>query len=120
MSSRRVLRLNSLLKEVISEVLVKDLHHAVDAGGLLTITSVEITSDLSYAKVFIGVIGDQAEKERKCAILNKISGLIAHIAMKKVTMRIFPKLSFFIDEGLEKHMRICDVLAKVLPEEHNP
>ena len=116
MSSRRVLRLNSLLKEVISEVLRKDLHHAVDAGDLLTITSVEITSDLSYAKVFISVIGEQEVKERICALLNRISGQIAHIAMKKVCMRIFPKLSFFIDEGLEKHMRICDVLAKVLPE----
>jgi ribosome-binding factor A len=119
MSSRRVLRLNSLLKEVISEVVREDLHHAIDGGNLLAITSVEITSDLSYAKVFISVIGELPVKERMCAQLNRISGQIAHIAMKKVCMRIFPKLSFIIDEGLEKHMRICDVLAKVLPEGSN-
>lgn len=116
MSSRRVLRLNSLLKEVISEVLREDLHHEIKEISLLAVTSVEITADLSYAKVFISVIAEQSVKEHTCAQLNRISGQIAHLAMKKVCMRIFPKLSFFLDEGLEKHMRICDVLAKVLPE----
>lgn len=118
MSARRVLRLNSLLKEVISEVVRKDLHHEIDAGEFLSITSVDITSDLSYAKVYISFIGEQSAKERMVALLNRIAGQIAHLAMKKVRMRIFPKLSFFLDEGLEKQMRICDVLAKVLtPEE---
>jgi ribosome-binding factor A len=120
MSARRVLRLNSLLKEVISEVLRKDLHHVIDSGDLLTITSVEITADLSYAKVFISLIGDMKAKERMVFDLNRISGQIAHIAMKKVRMRLFPKLSFFLDEGLEKQMRICDVLAEVLPEGKKP
>jgi ribosome-binding factor A len=116
MSARRVLRLNSLLKEVVSEVLRKDLHHVIEGGDLLSITSVDISADLSYAKVFISFIGDPIAKERLVAHLNKIAPMVAHLSMKKVRMRIFPRLSFFNDEGLEKQMRICDVLAKVLPD----
>ena len=116
MSTRRVFRLNSLLKEVISEDLRKDLHHIAGKTELLTITSVEITADLSFAKVFLSLIGDQKAKESVCKILNDISGLIAHTASRKIRIRTFPKLRFYIDEGLEKQLRICEILAKVAPQ----
>jgi ribosome-binding factor A len=116
MSTRRVCRLNSLLKEVIVEVLRKDLHHVAGKAELLTITSVEITADLSYAKVFFSMIGDQKDKEAACRILNGIAGQITHIASRKIRIRTFPKLHFYIDEGLEKQLRICEILAKVAPQ----
>lgn len=116
MSTRRVFRLNSLLKEVISEVLRKDLHHIAGKTELLTITSVEITADLRFAKVFFSMIGDQKAKEAECSILNGIAGQIAHIASRKIRIRTFPKLRFYIDEGLEKQLRICEILAKVAPK----
>lgn len=113
--SRRVPRLNSLLKEVLSEVLTKDLHHIPGKSEFFTITSVEITADLSYAKVFISVIGDAAEKKATCDALNRKAGIISRIASRKVSMRIFPRIQFFIDDGLEKQLKICDILAKVAP-----
>jgi ribosome-binding factor A len=120
MSTRRVFRLNSLLKEVISEVLRKDLHHVAKKTEMLTITAVEITADLSFAKVFFSLIGDLKTKEVACAELNGIAGQIAHVASRKVRMRTFPKLRFYIDEGLEKQLRICEILAKVAPPPVEP
>ena len=122
MISRRVFRLNSLLKEVISEVLRKDLHHLAGMStDLLTITAVEVTADLSFAKVFFSLIGDQKAKDAACVALNEIAGQITFFASKKVRIRTFPKLRFYPDEGLEKQLRICEILAKVAPkssEEH--
>lgn len=115
--SRRVPRLNSLLKEVLSEVLTKDLHHIPGKSEFLTITSVEVTADLSFAKVFISVIGEPSVREATCDALNRMAGVIAQTASKKVTMRFFPKLKFFIDEGLEKQLKICELLSKVAPKE---
>jgi ribosome-binding factor A len=115
MSTRRVFRLNSLLKEVISEVINKDLHHVQGKPELLTITSVEITPDLSFAKVFCSTIGSHEAKIAACAVLNAIAGQISHIASRKVRLRTFPKLRFYIDEGLEKQLRICEILEKVVP-----
>jgi ribosome-binding factor A len=113
--TRRVSRLNSLLKEVLSEVLTKDLHHIPGKSEFLTITSVEITADLSYAKVFISVIGDMSERQATCDALNRNAGMIAQTASRKVSMRIFPRIKFFIDEGLEKQLKICELLSKVVP-----
>ncbi len=117
MKTRRVFRLNSLLKEVISEVLRKDLHHIAGKPELLTITSVEITDDLSFAKVFFSMIGDKAAKEAAYVVLNEIAGQIGCLAAKKIRIRTFPKLRFYIDEGLEKQLRICEILAKVAPKD---
>ena len=119
MSTRRVFRLNSLLKEVISEVLRKDLHHIAVKTELVTITSVEITADLSFAKVFFSMIGDKAAKEAQMHCLNGIAGQIAYIASHKIRIRTFPKLRFYIDEGLEKQLRICEILAKVAPSQES-
>jgi ribosome-binding factor A len=115
MSERRVSRLNSLLKEVLSEVLTQDLHHIPGVSTLMTITSVEITSDLSFAKVFVSVIGNQVAKDATLEALNRVAGVIARTASKKVVLRSFPKLHFYIDEGLEKQLKISELLAKVAP-----
>jgi len=117
MSKQRILRVNSLLKEVISEVIFRDLHHIIEKVEFISITSVDVTPDLRSAKVYISVIGSSQDKEKACITLNDISGQIAHIAMKKVVMRIFPKLHFYIDEGLENEIRVCEILNKVLPKD---
>lgn len=115
MASRRVFRLNSLLKEVISEVLRQDIHHIAGIGGMISVTSVEITADLSFAKVFVSVIGDEKAKKAALSGLNANAGQIGYRTAKKVVMRAFPKLTFYLDEGLEKQLRICEILAKVSP-----
>jgi ribosome-binding factor A len=115
MFGRRVFRLNSLLREVISEVLSFDIHHR---SSSVTVTYVEITRDLSYAKVFFTLLGEKEKREEMKKQLDTLAPKIQAIAMKKVVMRIFPKLEFFYDEGLEKQLRIHELLAKSPP--HQP
>ena len=62
MARNRVARLNSLLKEVISEVIREDVDNP-HVNQFVSVTQVEITSDLHHAKVHISVIGDQKVKE---------------------------------------------------------
>ena len=62
MAKNRVARLNSLLKEVISEVIHKDVDNP-HVNKFVSVTQVEITSDLHHAKVHISVLGDQSAKE---------------------------------------------------------
>jgi ribosome-binding factor A len=116
MSVPRVNRLNSLLKEVLSEVIHRDMHHKTHVNEFVTITRVDITADLSYATVYISMLGKDAEKLKALDELNKDSRQIAKIAMKKVRMRKFPVLTFEIDTGLEKQMRIEELLYNVEKE----
>lgn len=115
--SKRVPRLNSLLKEVIAEVLRKDIHHIENVSlELITITAVEITADLSYAKVFISILGPEEKKKCMFETLQRFSGLIGSFTAKKVVMRQFPKLEFFLDETLEKQVRVQELLSKIAHE----
>jgi ribosome-binding factor A len=115
-SKSRTVRLNSLLKEVISEVIHRDIHHAPHINEFVTITRVEITSDLSFAKVFISFLGSDIDKLKALAQLNHLSAMIAVLASKKVTMRHFPSLTFEVDTGLEKQLRIESMLSKISKE----
>jgi ribosome-binding factor A len=112
----RTSRLNSLLKEVISEVIHRDIHHEPHINQFITITRVEITSDLSFAKVFVSILGSDIDKLKALGQLNHLSAMIAVLSSKKVTMRYFPSLTFEIDHGLEKQLKIESMLSKLSKE----
>lgn len=116
MKGRRVSRINSLLKEVFSEVIRIDF----DKPGLthlLTVTDVEITNDLQHAKVYISVIGDDKLKKETIETLNHAKGYLAVLASKKVRLRFFPEIAFILDEGVEKQMRIEALLKDLRNKE---
>ncbi len=115
MSINRTDRLNSLLKEVLDEVIRRDLKHR-NVHELLTVTRVEITKDLHYAKVYISVIGTDADKEKTLSTLQKMAGYIAVIASKKVVMRYFPSLTFILDDSVDQHMRLTNLMDQINEE----
>lgn len=115
MTAQRVDRLNSLLKEVISEVIRRDVRNP-HVNELVTVTRVEITKDLHYAKVYVSVIGNEEVKKETLNALQSAAGFIAVNSSKKVVMRYFPELTFRIDNGVEKHMRIEEILSELNKE----
>ncbi|BBI18326.1 MULTISPECIES: 30S ribosome-binding factor RbfA [unclassified Neochlamydia] len=115
MAKQRTDRLNSLLKEVISDVIRKDVRNP-HVNELMTVTRVEITKDLHHAKVFVSVIGNQEEKDQTIHALETAAGFVAVTASKKVVMRYFPELHFKLDDSVDKHMRIEQLLEKISSE----
>jgi len=112
MAKQRIARLNSLLKEVITEVIREDVRNP-NVHDLITVTRVDITNDLHHAKVYISVIGDKSVKEKTLAGLQSAAGFIATNASKKVVMRYFPELTFKLDDSVDKHMRIEELLQEI-------
>lgn len=115
MKRNRSLRLNSLLKEVISEVIFKDVKNP-NVSTLVTVASVDISDDLHHAKVFISIIGTDEEKKKTIDALQSAAGYIAIRASKKVVMRYFPVLNFKIDDTVDKQMRIDSLVQKIHDE----
>lgn len=117
MAKKRTERLNSLLKEVISDVIKKQVRNP-HINELLTITRVDITSDLHYAKVYVGILGNEEVQRQTIDALQSAAGFIAVNASKQVVMRYFPALTFKFDDSAEKHMRIEMMLQKLSDERH--
>lgn len=112
MTTKRTKRLNSLLKEVLTEVIRENVRNP-NVSTLFTITGVDITKDLTLAKVYISVIGTDEERKLTLEALQSAAGFISVLASKKVTMRHFPTLTFKLDTSVDQHMRIDSLLQKI-------
>lgn len=117
MHQKRIKRLNSLLREVISDVIRKEVRNP-KVSPLTTVTEVDISSDLRHAKISISVIGDDEERATTLKALNQAAGYISTKASKEVVIRYFPSLSFILDTSVDKHLRIDSVLKEI--KQQNP
>jgi len=116
MTRQRVDRLNSLLKEVIAEVIRRDVHNPL-VDEFVTVSRVDISKDLRHAKVYISMFGDAKRKEQTIEALQQAGGFIGITTAKKVVMRFFPTLTFKIDDTVDKQMRIDELLTQIRDEE---
>ena len=117
MKKKRLDRLNSLLKEVISEVIFQKIRNP-NISKLLSITGVDITPDLRSAHVFVSVLGSNIDRETTLKALQQSAGFIALEASHKMTIRYFPALTFQLDTSIDDFMKIDKILHE-LEEERN-
>ncbi|MDY6283924.1 MAG: 30S ribosome-binding factor RbfA [Hallerella sp.] len=113
-SNRRVprtVRLDEQFREEISKLLMKGLKDP--RIGFVTISRVEITNDLSYAKVYISVLGSDREKAASLIGLRNSAGFIRTYLGKALKIRKIPQLSFVLDESLDHAMHIEEILAEL-------
>jgi len=97
-------------------VISRDVRHP-DVAELFTVTRVQISKDLRYAKVYISVIGALVDKQKTLDALQSAAGFIAVHSSKKVVMRYFPELRFTLDDSVDKHMKIEELLADIAKEQ---
>ena len=112
MKKQRLDRVNSLLKEVIFEVIQKDVRNP-HINTFVTVTKVETSADLHHAKVYVSLIATDPEKERVLHALQTAAGFIAVHASHKVQLRYFPQLIFKLDTSADEHMKIEKILNQI-------
>ncbi len=80
--------------------------------GMVTISSVLVNDDLSYARVYITVLQDDKQKASVDA-LNHAAGFFRMQVAKKITTRIVPRIKFYYDDSLNTGARIEELLKSV-------
>ena len=106
--SRRLDRVNELMKREISSVLQRDFEFP---NQLVTVNAVEVTQDLKEAKVWIGVLGgDPAPVLQKLA---QQRGMIQNRVMKRVVLKSTPVLDFRHDSSIERGTDVMRLLDEV-------
>jgi ribosome-binding factor A len=113
MSKRRNNRLSGEMKKVIYEVIKNDVDDP-RISELMSITDVQVTEDLKYAKVYVSVYGDS---EPTLKALESARGFIRKEVGKKIKMRLTPELIFEKDDSIEKGIYINSLINKVISEE---
>ncbi|KPH61008.1 ribosome-binding factor A [Pseudoalteromonas porphyrae] len=88
--------------------------------GMVTVSAVEVSRDLSYAKVFITVfnIEDENAAKQSANVLNEATGYIRSLLGKRIRARIMPELKFVVDNSLMEGMRISNLVDSIIREDN--
>lgn len=81
--------------------------------GFVTITRVELTQDLRYAKIFFSVLGKEEDYQKTQAALDSALGFIRRLVAQKINLRFAPEIIFRPDRTTEYSVRIDEVLNQI-------
>lgn len=114
-SSRRPEQVAETLRQVVADALTREVRDP--RVGFVTVTTVQVTGDLSHARILVSVPGDEAAKDRALEGLRSAAGFLRSRAARVLTTRTVPELHFELDKGLEQAARIDALLADIRREE---
>ena len=112
-------RVGEEIRRIISDLLLRELKDP-RLSGIVSISAVEVTSDLSYATVYITILGDnlreeadQARKDQVLEAFHSAKGLIRREIGRQIKLRHVPDLVFKFDTSLEYGRHITKVIQEL-------
>ena len=114
MAKARINKINEEVRRELSSVLreVKDARIPM----MTSVVAVNVTNDLSYAKVYVSVMGDEQVQKKALEGLKSASGFIRREIGRRVMLRHTPEFIFELDRSIEHGAHINDVLASLNKE----
>ncbi len=106
--AERMRRVNELMREVIGSAISTELEDP--RIGFVTVTSVQTSPDLRTAKVFVSVLGGEAERDATLAGLRSSHGVIQATIARQTRIKRTPTLTFHYDETPERGVRLSRLL----------
>ena len=83
-------------------------------SAFITVTRVELSSDLSSAKIFYSVLGGAGEKSKAAHMLESATGFIQRQVARVLDVRRVPRLGFVYDDSIEQASHLSEVIQKAL------
>ncbi|SHF23616.1 30S ribosome-binding factor RbfA [Desulforamulus putei] len=116
--SHRPERIAEAIKKETADILRNDIKDP--RVGFVTITGVEVTRDLSYAKVFISVMGSEDQRKETLNVLQKCAGYMRSEIGRRIKIRHAPEIIFKLDTSLDHGTRIMEILQEINRQENTP
>jgi len=104
-------RVSEALRKEISSIIHSELKDP--RLGFITVTRVELTQDLRYAKVFFSVLGKEEERKKTKEALDSALGFIRRLIAQRIRLRLVPEISFREDRSVEYSIRIQEALDEI-------
>ena len=110
MSGRRNERLAEEIHEEVARIIAAGLNDP--RIGFVTVTRAELTADLRHARVYVGVLGDTAQRDKTLAGLKQAAGFVRRELGRRIRVRHTPELTFQYDSGLDATDRVAKLIAE--------
>ena len=116
MPSRRIERINHLLRQEIADLLTREIKDAALSEAMISIIEVETAPDLHSAKVYFSVYGDDEVVEAAETHLKRASGFLHRNLKERLDLRYTPHLEFILDPSLARGDRIMRLMRSIEEE----
>ena len=105
----RMRRVNEAVREVVSARLAEGIKDP--RIGFVTVTSVDTSTDLRQARVYVSVLGSEDERAETLRGLESAHGVLQRAVATELRMKRTPTLHFVFDESIDRGMRITELLG---------
>ncbi len=82
--------------------------------GMVSVTAVIVSRDLSHAKVYVSVLGNAEQTDASVRVLGNAAGFLRHKLGKIMHIRIIPELRFYLDRSLEEGARMGALINEAI------
>ena len=114
---RRADRVGDLVRQVLSELLLRGVKDPRVAAGFVTVTDVDVSPDLRHARVYISTLGDDAARKAALAGLTSAAGWLRRELGRQIHTKYTPELTFMRDPSFETASRVESLLADLDAED---
>ena len=104
-------RVDELLRQEIGAIIAREIDDP--RVGFATVTSVETTPDLRHAKVFVSVIGQEADRKATLSALGRAMPFVRHELGKRLRIKRIPEFHLELDDTLERGTRVLHLLNEI-------
>ncbi len=111
-------RVSRLAEEIKREVTDIVRNHLKDPriSHLTSVTEVEVSKDMRYAKIFVSVYGSEEEQVKTLEGLQSANGFIRSELGRRIRLRYLPEITFNLDTSIEQGVKISQIIDKVCDE----
>jgi ribosome-binding factor A len=110
----RTQRVGGQIQREMAQIIQQELRDP--RVGLVTVSAVEMSKDMTHAKVFITIMNPEQDVTETIKVLKKASGFLRHALGKRIMLRVIPELHFVYDSSLDEGMRVSALLNSVAAE----
>lgn len=114
MAKQRLERVSEALRQEISKIVHGELKDP--RIGFVTITKVDLSKDLRFARVYYSVMGEEKDQSRTVKGLNSARGYIKRLIGERLGLKFTPEIVFEVDRSLAYAKHIYEVLDKIKRE----
>jgi ribosome-binding factor A len=115
-SYNRTKRIGEEIRKVVSSILIAGIKD-YRINSMVSVTDVEVTTDLKYAYIYVSVLG--GDREATLEGLKSASGYVRREVGKAVNLRYTPEIIFKIDDSIEKGVYMSTLIRKVNEKHSN-
>ena len=116
--SKRIERINFTIRKELGTLLSENINDP-RFSIMTSITNVDASPDLSNAKIYVSVYGEENEKKSSMEALYSVSNRLRILLSKKIKIRKIPKLNFILDNDINYSSEMNELIDNVISQDKN-